>query len=78
MDRTGLIVPMNRYEAILREIAYRFVRGVPLTLTDELMATTAAGVMLSRQYGPSLGDMMPPPYSYLPENVKGVLIRYAG
>lgn len=78
MDYTGMVVPMNRYETILRDIAYRFVRGFPLTYVEELMAATAAGVVQARRYGPSLGDLQPPPPSQLPENVKGVLIRYAG
>lgn len=78
MNTPGYITPMNRYEVILRELAYLYVRGFKLTDMEELMVATATGVMQSRQYGPSLGDLHPPPFSKLPENVTGVLFRYAG
>ena len=76
MDSIG-ISPVSNGERMLHTLGTKFASGKELTMSERLIAMTAATHLKADYYGPGPADMRVSGMD-LPENIKGMLISYAG
>ncbi|MBB5143351.1 hypothetical protein [Desulfovibrio intestinalis] len=73
----GKISPLGTSEIILSMLGRKVASGQSLTITECLMALSASGAIIAREYGPGPAEMTVN-VPQLPETVKGLLANYAG
>ncbi len=71
------VSPLSLSENVLTILGNKLAAGQELTMTERLMALSAAGAIVASKYGPGPAEMVLTP-PQLPEDIRGLLANYAG